>query len=895
MCFAPRIGIWLKTGCTNLNRVRTFAACASCALFFFFSVPRLQGAELAPTKRVLIISTGSRLAPGFIIVDQQLLQVLGNIPSLRIETYAENLDLVRFPTERYSEIFSEYLTAKYAANPPDLVILVYVGNLGVPGKLLPQVFPGVPIVVAGLSEEELRPHQFGDFVTGVAQRVDPGATLELILRLQPGTRRIVVIGGTAEIDRHVLERVRKTAESFKDRVEIDFWDDRTMAELRAGVATLSSDTVILFARLFRDGAGQAFISSEVGQWIARSASAPVYIMVDSIFGTGAVGGSLASVEAFGKRAGELARLILTGTPPGSLPFEIGADSVPTFDWRALKRWDISESRLPPNSVVRFRPQSLWQQYRWYVIAALVIICAQGAIIIELLIERARRRRIQADLKENQQLMELATSASELGLWSRDLKTGYIWANAAMRSLFGFGTHEPLRFDDMIARVHPHDRSRLIPDVTRAEDRELAFEGEVRVVLPDGTERWLLAKGRTVVGPNSEERRRMGAVLDISERKRNAEALERERAFLRQVIDIDPNFIFAKDRDGRFTLANQALAAAYGTTVDNLIGKTDADFDPNMEEVQSFQRADREVLDTLRERFIAEERLTDAQGRARWLQTVKRPILDKDGIARQVLCACTDITRRKETEMELQEQRAELAHVARVSTMGELAASLAHELNQPLTAILSNAQAALRFMNSSPANMAEVNEILHDIIQDNNRAGEVIRRMRALAKKENLELATLDVASLIRDVVLLVHSDAILHNVRVLLQLVDGLPPVKGDRVQLQQVVLNIILNAFDAMKECPTSERTVILRAKSEGSEVIKVAVSDFGTGLSSDKLDKIFQPFYTSKRDGLGMGLSICRSIIAAHGGKLWAENNEGRGATFYFTLPVLGGSKDT
>jgi two-component system sensor kinase FixL len=144
---------------------------------------------------------------------------------------------------------------------------------------------------------------------------------------------------------------------------------------------------------------------------------------------------------------------------------------------------------------------------------------------------------------------------------------------------------------------------------------------------------------------------------------------------------------------------------------------------------------------------------------RWLQTVKRPIIQSDGSAQQVLGASTDITRRKQTEIELQEQRAELAHVARVSIMGELAASLAHELNQPLTAILSNAQAALRFMSSKPADLQEVREILQDIVKDNSRAGEVIRRMRALVKKEELEVASLDLASLIRDVVMLVHKCA----------------------------------------------------------------------------------------------------------------------------------------
>ena len=204
---------------------------------------------------------------------------------------------------------------------------------------------------------------------------------------------------------------------------------------------------------------------------------------------------------------------------------------------------------------------------------------------------------------------------------------------------------------------------------------------------------------------------------------------------------------------------------------------------------------------MQERFIAEEHITDAR-KIRWVQTVKRPIVESDGSAKQVLGASTDITRRKQAEAQLQEKRAELAHFGRVSVMGELAASLAHELNQPLTAIRSNAQAAIHFLNDSPPQMEDVRIILQDIIRDDARASDVIRRMRALVKKEEPDFAPLDVASLVRDVVVLMHSDAVIRNVRVSADIAENMPPILGDKVQLQQVMLNILLNAFDAMKDC---------------------------------------------------------------------------------------------
>lgn len=188
-------------------------------------------------------------------------------------------------------------------------------------------------------------------------------------------------------------------------------------------------------------------------------------------------------------------------------------------------------------------------------------------------------------------------------------------------------------------------------------------------------------------------------------------------------------------------------------------------------------------------------------------------------------------------------------------------------------------------------MREVGESIKDITDAAQRAGEVIQRLRALVKKEQAAFAPLDVGDVVRDAVLIVHSDAILHQSRVSVDVDPALPRVQGDRIQLQQVVINLLVNAFDSMKECPANERGVAVRVKLDGAGMIKVSARDHGTGLGPDKADRIFQPFYTTKREGLGMGLSISRAIIEAHGGRLWAENNPDRGATLSFTLPLGAG----
>jgi signal transduction histidine kinase len=249
--------------------------------------------------------------------------------------------------------------------------------------------------------------------------------------------------------------------------------------------------------------------------------------------------------------------------------------------------------------------------------------------------------------------------------------------------------------------------------------------------------------------------------------------------------------------------------------------------------------------------------------------------------------------RRRSEIEGQRLRQDLAHVGRVSTMGELTASLAHELNQPLTAILSNAQAARRILDSAKVDLAEIREILTDIVEDDKRAGEVIYRLRGFLKKGDLELSTLDIGELVSQVARLVSSDAIIRNVAIRLELAPGLPPIRGDRVQLQQVVLNLLLNGLDAMRESDVGERTLVLRtARGDGTTVV-VAVQDSGVGIPEADLDHVFHAFYTTKPEGMGMGLAIARSIVEAHGGRLEARNNPEGGATFSFTLPAFEGGR--
>ncbi|MDH4230450.1 MAG: ATP-binding protein, partial [Nitrospirota bacterium] len=246
----------------------------------------------------------------------------------------------------------------------------------------------------------------------------------------------------------------------------------------------------------------------------------------------------------------------------------------------------------------------------------------------------------------------------------------------------------------------------------------------------------------------------------------------------------------------------------------------------------------------------------------------------------------DISDRKEKEEQSRLLEEELRHVSRVSALGEMTAAIAHEVNQPLAAIMSNAQAAQRILGNEHPDMSELREILADIISDDRRAKEVIQRLRAMLKKSEFEYVPVNVNEIIREVVPLVRSDLLIRGVWLSLELDENMPPVYGDRVQLQQVLLNLVLNACDAMNSAEHKIVTISTSRRDSGEVIVRV--SDNGPGIRGEHFSELFHPFFTTKEEGLGMGLAINRAIVSAHGGRIWAENNLRGGASFFFAVPV-------
>ena len=364
---------------------------------------------------------------------------------------------------------------------------------------------------------------------------------------------------------------------------------------------------------------------------------------------------------------------------------------------------------------------------------------------------------------------------------------------------------------------------------------------------------------------------------------------------RRVVEAAPNAMIMVNQEGQITLANQQAEKTFGYPREELLGRPIEMLVP--ERLRSGHQGFRHdylcdpqarPMGAGRELFGRRKDGTEVP-----VEIGLSPIHTSKGLL--VLASIVDITERKLAELEAARQRHDLAHLARVTALGELSSSLAHELTHPLTAILSNAQAAQRFLADDDVDLDEVREILNDIVTQDQRAGEVIHSLRLMLKKGELQehCDDVDLNEVILDVVNLMRSDLINRNVTLDTDLAQKLPAITGDRVQLQQVLLNLALNGCEAMADYNSSERRLLIASQWENGTV-RVSVSDSGSGIPGEKMEQVFERFFTTKKEGMGLGLSICRTIINAHRGKIWATNNGGCGATFHFSLPIVGARKE-
>ena len=503
-------------------------------------------------------------------------------------------------------------------------------------------------------------------------------------------------------------------------------------------------------------------------------------------------------------------------------------------------------------------------------------------------ERAEHTRVAEALRRELAYFSQAQRASRTGAFVWQPSTGEItWSEETFRT-YELDPETRPTLDRILERTHPDDRARLVDVIERSTRDGEDVEVEHRIVMEDGR-----VKHLRVVGHPSRRGDRLeyvGAVIDVTESKHAHEVLQRTTTYLLQAQALTKTGCWAIGRDRRLLYWSAEMYRMYG--FDPKAGL------PSLEQVRArVHPVDRLAVEerdirAARDRVEvdAEFRIVLPDGTVRNIHGRAHPVMGPDGEVSELIGTNVDITERKRAEEDgarLTQLEANLAHVNRVSLLGELAASLAHELRQPIAATIMNAQAARRFLTREQPDTGRALQAMDRVVEDGTRAGEFITRLRSLYKKTAPgEHEPVDVNAVVLEMIELLRGEADRYGILMRGQLAPELPTVRADRVQLQQVFLNLMVNGIQAMKE---SRGELTIRTELAGAGELHISISDTGVGLPGNP-DRIFEAFFTTKPQGSGMGLTISRSILESHGGRLWATSNEGKGATFHFSLSLAG-----
>jgi PAS domain S-box-containing protein len=509
------------TGCRKLCHVLNFLL-----LLLAFSVVfrTIAIADVREVRRVLVLNDFDEIAsPGIALLDQAIFAAL-NHSRYQIEWYSESLEANLFTDEASQRRILDGYIRKYKDRKPDLIIAVGPASLQFMVESHEKFFLGVPIVFCGSSEDMLEKLKPDSSFTGVWGVVQPEETLTAALRLQPSTKHVVVVGGVGTYDRHLKDIVKQSLRNYESRLEFSYLTDLDMPTLLRRVGQLPRNTIVLYTSIFRDAAGSHFIdANQSSPAVIDASNAPVFILFDVNFGTGAVGGDIIGFASDGNVAGHMAVRILDGEQPQSIPVVKNAN-VWTFDWRALRRWEFKETDLPPGSIVLDRQPTLWESYKWYIIAGFSLIMVETVFIVALLWQRARRTKAEQALREGEERLRLAAQAGRMFAYSWDAATDDLERSGEAIAILGVKNDQAATGAAISAMVHPDDKERLEVALAKLTPDNPMLQVRYRIIRPDGTVTWLERNSRAHFDQQGRMKRIVGMIADVTEHKTMEEAL-----------------------------------------------------------------------------------------------------------------------------------------------------------------------------------------------------------------------------------------------------------------------------------------------------------------------------------------------------------------------------------
>jgi two-component system cell cycle sensor histidine kinase/response regulator CckA len=856
-----------------------------CSAVFTLMVSSLCWAQNpASAKRILLLypfDNEEQIYSGF---DHALRSQLRSETGTHVEFYTEYLDLVRFPAPTHAASLVRLLKLKYAEQKPDLIVPVSYSSMQFLLKQGEDLFPGTPVValfnVRRMDElKRAAAGSTGHGITGLASTDQPTRTLDLALRLQPDTKRVVIVIGSSPVEKSWVEQqLQRDFSQYSQRVEVSFLTGLTMDECLARVAKLPPHTVILSTLFVEDAGGQVFLQEEALDLISRAANVPVYAIYASNIGHGVVGGRMTDSENLGRKVAVLARRVLNGENATSIPIAEDNSSQDMVDWRQLKRWHIGENRLPPAAVEFFREPSLWERYRFAIVAVTSLCILETLLILSLLFSIKRRQGAEKALLREKTLADavIENLPGIFVLQDRDGKNLRWNKNAETVTRYGLTEIAPL------GNVMDKDKEAVQQARKEVFERGLTHV-EADMLVQNGAIAPYYFTGMRVELEGIPYLAAIG--IDLTESRQAEKAVRRSEAELRSFVEHAPYGI------GTISVQQDRFLRANPTMVKLLGYKSEAEvlaLTVSRDLYRDGEAGSIRAQPTRAEFFSAVEFTWKRKdGKPVTVRASGRRVSPPDNAGDVLEIIAEDVTARRLLEDQLRQAQ-------KMEALGQLAGSIAHDFNNLLGVIIGYSE----LLSTDSEGLMSVR--LGIIKKAGQSAAALTSQLLAFSRRQAIQPRILNLNSLVAETARMLQR-LVGENIEQKLMLDPALGKTKADPGQIVQVIMNLAVNARDAMPaggdltietlNLTLEEGTFIDGVEIPPGAYVLLSVRDTGMGMDAETQAHIFEPFFTTKAEGKGTGLGLATvyGIVKQNGGYVFAESELGKGTIFKVYLPQV------